>query len=157
MQLGPELWKNQTSCSCYCWAWKRGESKKEGKQHRRDREGNCCFGGRLCSTHRPPSVSCSRCHYRTAEVGSDLWRSSLLLWRQQGAGYFEAFWSLVSQAAAYFSCVQSQFCKIFYLLLNRSVCNLLQIYFNISKAIHMKRMDYKTYKLVLHLLDICYY
>lgn len=102
-------------------------------------------------------VSCSRCHYRMVEAGRQLWRSSLLLWRQQGAGHFEAFWSLILQAAAYFFCFQSQSCKIFYLLLKRSVCNLLQIYFNTSKTIHTKRLQHKIHKLLLHLFYIYYH
>lgn len=72
-------------------------------------------------------------------------------------GHFEAIWTLISQAAAYFSCVQSQSCKIFYLLLKRSVCNLLQIYFNISRTTHMKRLGHKRHKLLLHFLyTYCY-
>lgn len=111
----------------------------------------------MCSTHHHPSVSCSRCHHRVTEFRRDLWRSPLLTWRPQGAGHFEAFWTVISQAAACFSCVQTQSCNIFYLLLQRSVCNLLQIYFNISKIIHMKRLENKTYKLLFHLLYLYYY
>lgn len=82
---GPTDVENWTPCSCYCCTPRKGEIGK-AEQGGRDRKGKHYFLGPMCSTHCHSSLSCSKCHCGMAEVGSDLKKPQLLLWRQKGDG-----------------------------------------------------------------------
>lgn len=155
MQLGPELWKNQISCSCCCCAWEnrwecrkvRGGWKRWGKQLLVLGEDVFHQSPFLCHQHEVPLQT-----HRTAEAVGTCWGP--YIYSTGPTIRTCTFWGLLDSgiSGSYFACVQRQSCNIFYLMLKGSSYNLLQIYFNIRKTISMKTLEHKTFRFVPHLL-----